>query len=50
MALPAALEAIAHELDAVRAEVLREADGLSQAQADWRPSPTTGRSARSFTI
>jgi hypothetical protein len=38
MMLPAALEAIAHELDAIRAEVLREADGLSQTQADWRPA------------
>ena len=38
MTLPAALDALARELDAVRAEVLREADGLSQAQADWRPS------------
>jgi hypothetical protein len=38
MTLPAALDAIARDLDAVRAEVLREADGLSQAQADWRPS------------
>jgi hypothetical protein len=38
MALPAALEAIAHDLDDARAEVLREADGLSQAQADWRPT------------
>jgi hypothetical protein len=36
MTLPTALDAIAQELDAVRAEVLREADGLSQAQADWR--------------
>jgi len=39
MTLPAALDAIARDLDAVRAEVLHEADGLSQAQADWRPSP-----------
>jgi hypothetical protein len=39
MTLPAALDAIARDLDAVRAEVLQEADGLSQAQADWRPSP-----------
>src|SRR5215470_7555806 len=39
MALPAALAAIAQDLEAVRAEVLREADGLSQAQADWRPAP-----------
>jgi len=38
MTLPAALDTLARELDAVRAEVLREADGLSQAQADWRPS------------
>jgi hypothetical protein len=38
MTLPAALDAIARELDAVRQEILREADGLSQAQADWRPS------------
>jgi hypothetical protein len=38
MNLPPALDAIAHELDAVRAEVLREVDGLSQAQADWRPT------------
>jgi hypothetical protein len=38
MNLPAALDAIAHQLDAVRAEVFREVEGLSQAQADWRPS------------
>jgi hypothetical protein len=38
MTLPAALDAIARDLDAVRAEVLREAEGLSQSQADWRPS------------
>jgi DinB family protein len=38
MTLPAALASLAQELDTVRAEVLREADGLSQAQADWRPS------------
>jgi len=38
MALPTALAAIAHDLDAARAEVLREAEGLSQAQADWRPA------------
>jgi hypothetical protein len=38
MTLPLALDAIARDLDAVRAEVLREADSLSQAQADWRPS------------
>jgi hypothetical protein len=38
MTLPPALDAIARELEATRAEVLREADGLSQGQADWRPS------------
>jgi hypothetical protein len=38
MTLPAALDAIARDLDAIRAEVLREAEGLSQPQADWRPS------------
>ena len=39
MALPAALDAIARDLDAVRAEVLHEVDGLTQVQADWRPTP-----------
>ena len=38
MSLPPPLEAIWMELEAVRAEVLREVEGLSQAQADWRPS------------
>jgi hypothetical protein len=38
MALPPPLEAIWREMEAVRGDVLREADGLSQAQADWRPS------------
>ena len=38
MTLPPALDAIAKELDAVRAEVLREAETLTQAQADWCPS------------
>jgi hypothetical protein len=38
MTLPPALDAIARDLEAIRAEVLHEADGLSQAQADWRPS------------
>ena len=38
MTLPIALAALAQELETVRAEVLREAEGLSQAQADWRPS------------
>src|SRR5262245_19225776 len=39
MTLPAALAAIARDLDVVRAEVLREVDGLSQIQVDWRPTP-----------
>ena len=40
MTLPAALAAIAQDLEDARAEVLREADGLSQGQADWRPNPS----------
>ncbi len=39
MTLPAALEAIWQELETARAEVLREAQDLSQAQADWRAGP-----------
>lgn len=39
MPLPPPVEALWRELEAVRTEVLREADGLSQAQADWRPGP-----------
>lgn len=38
MSLPPPLDAVWRELEAARAEVLREAEGLSQAQADWRPS------------
>ncbi len=38
MALPQAVEALWNELQAARAEVLKEAEGLAQAQADWRPS------------
>jgi hypothetical protein len=38
MALPSAVEALWSELEAVRQEILREAERLSQAQADWRPS------------
>jgi hypothetical protein len=40
MALPAPVARLWDELQAVRAEVLREAEGLSQAQADWKPGPT----------
>jgi hypothetical protein len=39
MTLPVALAAIAQDLEDVRGDVLREADRLSQAQSDWRPSP-----------
>jgi hypothetical protein len=38
MTLPAPVRALWEELEAVRAEVLREVDGLSQRQADWRPA------------
>jgi hypothetical protein len=38
MSLPQPVEALWSELQAVRAEVLKEADGLSQRQADWKPS------------
>jgi hypothetical protein len=38
MSLPKPVDALWSELQAVRAEILREADGLSQGQADWRPS------------
>jgi hypothetical protein len=40
MALPPAVEALWNELQAVREKVLRETQGLSRAQADWRPSDT----------
>lgn len=40
MALPAAVEALWNELQTVREKVLKETQGLSQAQADWRPSDT----------
>ncbi|MEX2224707.1 MAG: DinB family protein [Candidatus Rokuibacteriota bacterium] len=38
MALPAPVEALWNDLQSVRAELLKEAASLSQAQADWRPS------------
>ncbi|MFZ1057939.1 MAG: DinB family protein [Candidatus Rokuibacteriota bacterium] len=40
MALPPAVEALWNELQAMREKVLKETKGLSQAQADWRPSDT----------
>jgi DinB superfamily len=39
MTLPAAIDAIWTEMEQVRAQVLAEAEGLSQAQVDWRPGP-----------
>lgn len=38
MSLPATIQKLWDDLQAVRAEVLREAEGLSQRQADWKPS------------
>lgn len=38
MALSPAVEALWHELQSVREQVVKEVEGLSQAQADWRPS------------
>jgi DinB superfamily len=38
MSLPRPVEALWTELESVRADILREAEGLSQGQADWRPS------------
>jgi len=40
MALSPAVETLWNELQAVREKVLKETEGLSQAQADWRPSDT----------
>jgi hypothetical protein len=39
MPLPPPLEALWRDLQTVRAQVLSEAEGLTQAQADWRPGP-----------
>jgi len=38
MAFPKAVAELWDELQAVRAQVLHEAEGLSQAQANWKPS------------
>jgi hypothetical protein len=40
MALPKPVAALWDELEAARARVLKEAEGLSQAQANWRPGET----------
>lgn len=37
MSLPRPVELLWSDLQSVRAEVLKEVDGLSQAQADWKP-------------
>jgi hypothetical protein len=39
MAWPKPVDALWNELERVRAELLREVQGLSQTQADWRPGP-----------
>ena len=38
MTLPRPIAVLWDDLEAVRADVLREVEGLSQAQADWKPS------------
>jgi hypothetical protein len=40
MTLPEPVETLWQELQAVRATVLDEVEGLTQAQADWRPGET----------
>ena len=37
MAWPAPLEALWNDMESVRAELLKETEGLSQAQSVWRP-------------
>jgi len=39
MALPAAIQSLWDDMQAVRQEILRELEGLSQAQFDWKPAP-----------
>jgi hypothetical protein len=38
MALPPAIDGLWNELQDVRAQILKEIEGLSQSQVDWRPS------------
>ncbi len=40
MPLPPPVDALWNKLEAVRAQILTEVQGLSQTQADWRPSGT----------
>jgi hypothetical protein len=39
MSWPKPVDALWRELEEARAEVVREIDGISQAQSEWRPSP-----------
>src|SRR5438094_680217 len=39
MSWPKPVETLWRDLENVRAEVLREVEGLSQRQAEWRPTP-----------
>ena len=39
MSLPPALQSLWNEMQEVRQEILKEIDGLSQEQFDWRPGP-----------
>ena len=53
MTLPRAIERLWDELQSVRAEVLREIEGLSQRQADWKPGEkdwSVGEVAHHLTI
>ena len=38
MAWPVPVEALWNDLQSVRSSLLKEAEGLSQTQADWRPA------------
>jgi hypothetical protein len=40
MAWPKPVDALWRDLESARAELLREVDGLSQGQAEWRPAPS----------
>jgi len=40
MSWPKPVEALWHELEDVRRELLREIEGLSQRQSEWRPAPS----------
>jgi hypothetical protein len=35
----APVETLWNDMESVRAQLLKEAEGLSQAQSDWRPAP-----------